>query len=77
MFKKLLPRIWNTTNMSQLQSLDTGSQVSSIVWNSDYKELITGHGFSQNQLTVWKYPSLSKVMNYLTTSSVSNQVFLM
>ena len=76
MFKKLLPRIWNTTNMSQLQSLDTGSQVSSIVWNSDYKELITGHGFSQNQLTVWKYPSLSKVMNYLTTSPGSNQVYL-
>lgn len=47
--------------MNQLHSLDTGSQVSSIVWNSEYKELVTGHGFTQNQLTVWKYPSLAKV----------------
>jgi len=54
-------RIWNTQTMSQQHSLDTGSQVSSIVWNADYKELVTGHGFSQNQLTIWKYPSLTKV----------------
>ena len=54
-------RIWNTTNMTQINSLDTGSQVSSIVWNTEYKELVSGHGFSQNQLTVWKYPSLAKV----------------
>ena len=31
-------------------------QVSSIAWNSEYKEMITGHGFSHNQLTVWRYP---------------------
>lgn len=54
-------RMWNTASMNQLHCLDTGSQVSSIVWNTEYKELITGHGFSQNQLTVWKYPSLAKV----------------
>jgi len=54
-------RIWNTANMRQLHSIDTGSQVSSIVWNEQYKELATGHGFSQNQLTLWNYPSLAKV----------------
>ena len=32
------------------------SQVSSIAWNSEYKEMVTGHGFSHNQLTVWRYP---------------------
>ncbi|RXG54534.1 Cell division cycle protein 20-like protein [Armadillidium vulgare] len=26
-----------------------------------YRELISGHGFSQNQLTIWKYPTLTKV----------------
>lgn len=36
-------------------------QVSSIVWNSSYKELITGHGFTHNQLTIWKYPNFTKV----------------
>ena len=29
--------------------------------NADYKELVTGHGFSQNQLCLWKYPSMTKV----------------
>ena len=49
-------RVWQTNTMTQLVSTDTGSQVSSIVWNSAYKELVTGHGFSHNQLTIWKYP---------------------
>ena len=49
-------RLWNTSSMTELFSTDTGSQVSSIVWNSEYKELVTGHGFSHNQLTIWKYP---------------------
>jgi len=62
-------RIWNTQCMSQLHHIDTGSQVSSIVWNSEYKELVSGHGFSQNQLTVWKYPSLSKVTDLTGHSS--------
>jgi len=54
-------RIWSTGTGSQLSSLDTGSQVSSIVWSNEYKEIVTGHGFSHNQLTVWKYPNMAKV----------------
>jgi cell division cycle protein 20 (cofactor of APC complex) len=54
-------RVWNTASMSQLHSFDTGSQVSSIAWNTEYKEMVTGHGFSHNQLTVWRYPSMAKV----------------
>ena len=45
-----------------LNSIDTGSQVSAIVWSSeDYKELTSSHGYSHNQVTVWKYPSMGKV----------------
>jgi len=54
-------RVWSTGTMTQLQCVDTGSQVSSIAWNTEYKELVTGHGFSHNQLTVWRYPSMAKV----------------
>jgi len=54
-------RTWNISTGAQLTTLDTGSQVSSIVWNSEYKEMVTGHGFSHNQLTVWKYPGMTKV----------------
>jgi cell division cycle protein 20 (cofactor of APC complex) len=31
------------------------------VWSITEKELLSSHGFSQNQLTVWKFPSLVKV----------------
>ena len=39
-----------------------GSQICGILWNEEYKELVTGHGFSHNQLTVWKYPAMTKGM---------------
>jgi len=55
-------KIWNTTTGNLLNSTDTGSQVSSIIWSSEeYKELASGHGYSHNQVTVWKYPSMGKV----------------
>lgn len=49
-------RLWNTATMTEMLSCDTGSQVSSIAWSAEYRELVTGHGFSHNQLTIWKYP---------------------
>ena len=33
----------------------------SILWSKEYKELVSSHGYAQNQLTVWKYPSMVKV----------------
>lgn len=36
-------------------------QVCSILWSPHYKELISGHGFAQNQLVIWKYPTMAKV----------------
>ncbi|KAA8494868.1 Anaphase-promoting complex subunit cdc20 [Porphyridium purpureum] len=54
-------RFWNTQSGACVNSIDTKSQVCSIVWNPHDKELLTSHGFSQNQLTLWKYPSLMRV----------------
>ena len=36
-------------------------QISGILWSEEHKELISGHGFSENQLTIWKYPSMNIV----------------
>ena len=36
-------------------------QVCSILWSKHYKELVSSHGFAQNQLILWKYPSMTKV----------------
>jgi len=54
-------RFWNVGAGTCLNSIDTHSQVCSILWSKEYKELVSSHGYAQNQLTVWKYPSMVKV----------------
>ncbi|KAK2569872.1 Cell division cycle protein 20-like protein [Acropora cervicornis] len=54
-------RFWNVSTGNCLNSIDTHSQVCSILWSNEYKELVSSHGYAQNQLTVWKYPSMVKV----------------
>ena len=55
-------RFWNSSTGAQLGATDTKSQVCSILWSKTHKkELISSHGFSQNQLTVWDYPTMTKV----------------
>ncbi|KAM5148149.1 cell division cycle protein 20 homolog [Mantella aurantiaca] len=54
-------RIWNVCSGTCLNSVDTHSQVCSILWSTTYKELISGHGFAQNQLVLWKYPAMTRV----------------
>ena len=54
-------RIWDSHNGCNLKSVDTGSQVCAIVWSNHYKELVSSHGFSDNQLIVWRYKDMSKV----------------
>ncbi|XP_014673332.1 PREDICTED: cell division cycle protein 20 homolog [Priapulus caudatus] len=54
-------RFWNVNTGACVSSVDTKSQVCSILWSEEYKELITGHGFAQNQLAIWKYPQMNKV----------------
>lgn len=54
-------RTWNATTGVCLQSTDTKSQVSGIIWSEEHKEIISAHGYSENQLSIWKYPSMTKV----------------
>ncbi len=54
-------RTWNTETGACLNVVDTKSQVCQLMWSTNYRELISSHGFSQNQLTVWKYPSMTKI----------------
>ncbi|XP_042187769.1 cell division cycle protein 20 homolog, partial [Callorhinchus milii] len=53
-------RIWDTKTGSCVNDVDTKSQICSLIWLPKYKELVTGHGFPSNQVSVWTYPSLSK-----------------
>jgi len=54
-------RIWNCQNGNQLTSLDTKSQVCSLVWNECYREIASSHGYPTHEINIWKYPSMEKV----------------
>ncbi|KAF8407440.1 hypothetical protein HHK36_006573 [Tetracentron sinense] len=54
-------KFWNTHTGACLNSVNTGSQVCSLLWNNNERELLSSHGFTDNQLTVWKYPSMVKI----------------
>lgn len=54
-------KFWNCNTGALLNSVDTKSQVCSILFSTNYKELISGHGFANNQLIIWKYPSMTKI----------------
>lgn len=54
-------RFWNTATGECLHTLNTTSQVCGVLWDSTGTELVSSHGYAQNQLTLWKYPSLRRV----------------
>ncbi|KAK7378887.1 hypothetical protein VNO80_04336 [Phaseolus coccineus] len=54
-------KFWNAHTGVCLNSVNTGSQVCALLWNKNERELLSSHGFTQNQLTLWKYPSMLKM----------------
>jgi cell division cycle 20-like protein 1 (cofactor of APC complex) len=54
-------RFWNTINNTPLSFVDTGSQVCNLIWSKNVNEIVSTHGYSLNQVILWKYPSMSKV----------------
>ncbi len=54
-------RFWNTSTGACLNAIDTRSQVCQLLWSKNHRELVSSHGYSQNQLIIWKYPQMHKV----------------
>jgi len=54
-------KFWNSHTGACVNSIDTGSQVCSLVWSKHEKEILSSHGYSQNQLCLWKYPTMTKM----------------
>lgn len=48
-------KFWNTLNGSCINSIDTGSQVCNLAWSRNSNEIVSTHGYSLNQVIVWKY----------------------
>ena len=57
-------KFWNTNSGTLLNSIDTGSQVCSLLWSKHHRELCSSHGFSENQLILWKYPTMTKIQEF-------------
>lgn len=52
---------WSSTTGSRISSLPTPSQVTSLVFSPHAKELLSTHGFPDNNLCLWSYPSLQQI----------------
>jgi len=54
-------RFWNTSTGQEIHTIDTGSQVCNLAWSKNVNELVSTHGYSQNQIIVWSYPSMRQL----------------
>ncbi|KAJ3340025.1 substrate-specific activator of APC-dependent proteolysis [Gonapodya sp. JEL0774] len=54
-------RFWNAATGSCLQTVDTLSQVCNLAWSKTSVELVSTHGYSQNQVLIWDYPSMRPI----------------
>ncbi|KAF9166525.1 substrate-specific activator of APC-dependent proteolysis [Mortierella sp. AD011] len=54
-------RFWNTATGVSTGATNTGSQVCNLAWSRTTNELVSTHGYSQNQIFVWKYPAMQQI----------------
>lgn len=62
-------KFWNTLDNTLLDSIDTGSQVCNLMFSKNTKEIVSTHGYSNNEIIVWKYPTLQKMTTLTGHSS--------
>ena len=67
-------RFWNTHNGASLNTVDTASQVCNLAWSQNCNEIVSTHGYVLNQIMVWRFPSLDKVV---TLTGHTDQVLYM
>jgi cell division cycle 20-like protein 1 (cofactor of APC complex) len=48
----------NTLEGTTIRSIDTGSQVCNLIFSKTLNEFVSTHGFSLNEINVWKYPKM-------------------
>ena len=54
-------KFWNTMTLQPVHSIDTGSQVCNLTFSKNVNEIVSTHGYSLNEIIIWKYPSMTKV----------------
>ncbi|KAI3603065.1 wd repeat-containing protein slp1 [Moniliophthora roreri] len=53
--------VWNSTTGARLHTLKTPSQITSLIWAPNRKELLSTHGYPTNSIMVHAYPSMDRV----------------
>lgn len=54
-------RFWNAGTGAPLAVVDTGSQVCNLAWSKNANELVSTHGYSQNAVALWRYPTMTRL----------------
>lgn len=54
-------RFWNTLENTQMHLIDTDSQVCNLIFAKNVNEFVSTHGYSMNQIVLWKYPAMEKI----------------
>ena len=55
-------KLWESSTGVVKESFQTGSQVSSLLWSkTHHMELYSGHGYNDNHICVWSYPSMNVI----------------
>jgi len=54
-------RFFNTAQFTTTAAYDTGSQVCNLTYSRTSNELLSTHGYSLNQIIVWRLPSMQPV----------------
>lgn len=67
-------KLWNVHSNSQLESIDTGSQVCSLAFSKTTNELVSTHGFSLNQICIWRFEKQRQPTNYATLTGHTHRV---
>lgn len=55
-------KFWSSHTDSLVRSVNTGSQVTSLVWSPHAQELVSAHG--SGQLSLWKYAPMTKIQDF-------------
>jgi WD40 repeat protein len=55
--------IWNTAIGTCTESTQTEAQICCLKWSTLSSELVTGHGYAKNELVVWAWPKLIKLLH--------------
>lgn len=54
-------RFWNALTGECVGCVDTGCQVCNVRWSLSGEELVTTHGYSRNDVCLWRYPSMQRL----------------